>query len=142
MFKKNSNRTMKDWLKVLVLLLDEAVAIALVLAALWFFKISLPLWVAIVVALLLGAFAFVTHRLIIPSFHVRQVTGSEGMVGLEGEVIEPLKPNGVVMMEGEYWKARSVIGDVPAGEKVEVLGLNKLVLEVKRKKESDEQDGR
>ncbi|MEE9365225.1 MAG: NfeD family protein [Dehalococcoidales bacterium] len=134
--KENTKRTIKNWLIVLVLLLDEAVAVALVLAALWFFKISLPLWVAIVVALLLGACAFATHKLIIPSFHARQVTGSEGMVGLVGEVIEPLTPNGVITVEGEYWKARSVAGDIPAGEEVEVLGLDKLVLEVKCKKES------
>jgi len=136
MVKENTKRTIKDWLKVLILLLDEAVAVALVLAALWFFEISLPLWVAIVVALLIGAFAFVTHKLIIPTFHVRQVTGREGMVGLVGEVIEPLTPNGVIIMEGEYWKARSMAGDITAGEKVEILGLDKFVLKVKCKKES------
>ncbi len=132
---------MKDWLKVLVLLLDEAVAIALVLVALWFLNISIPLWTAIVVALLIGAFAFAIHKLIIPSFHVRQVTGPEGMVGLVGEVKEPLRPDGVITVQGEYWKARSVAGEIPAGEEVEVLGLNKLVLEVKSKEESGEQDG-
>ena len=136
MVKENTKRTIKDWLKVLVLLLDEAVAVALVLAALWFFKISLPLWVAIVAALLLGVFVFVIHKLVMPTFHARQVTGREGMVGLVGEVIEPLTPNGVIIMEGEYWKARSVAEDIPAGEKVEILGLDKLVLQVKCKKES------
>ncbi len=133
--KENTKRTIKNWLKVLVLLLDEAVAIALVLAALWFFKISLPLWLAIVVALLLGALAFGTHKLIIPSFHARQVTGREGMIGLVGEVIEPLTPSGVIRIEGEYWKARSVEGNVPAEQEVEILDLKQHVLEVKRKKQ-------
>lgn len=135
MVKENTKRTIKDWLKVLVLLLDEAVAIALVLAALWFFKISLPLWLAIVVALLLGTLAFVTHKLIIPSFHARQVTGREGMIGLVGEVIEPLTPSGVIRIEGEYWKARSVEGNVSAEQEVEILDLKQHVLEVKRKKQ-------
>jgi membrane-bound ClpP family serine protease len=135
-FKRNPNQKMKDWLKVFILLLDEVVAIALVLVALWYFEISLPLWVAVLVALLLGAFVFVIHRKIIPSFHVKQVTGSEGMVGLVGEVIEPLTPDGVIRVESEYWKARSVAGDIAAGEEVEVLGLDKLVLLVKSKKES------
>jgi membrane-bound serine protease (ClpP class) len=135
MVKENTKRTIKDWLKVLVLLLDEAVAIALVLAALWFFKISLPLWLAIVVALLLGTLVFVTHKLIIPSFHARQVTGREGMIGLVGEVIEPLTPSGVIRIEGEYWKARSVEGNVSAEQEVEILDLKQHVLEVKRKKQ-------
>ena len=115
MDKGNSSQTMKDWLKILVLLLDEAIAIALVIAILWFFKISLPLWVTIVIALLLGAFDFITHRKIIPSFHLRQVTGAEGMVGLEGEVVESLTPDGVVTVQGEYWKARSVDDNVETG---------------------------
>jgi len=135
MVKESTKRTIRDWLKITVLLLDEAVAIALVLGALWFFKVKIPLWIAVVVALLLGGIVFIIHKLVIPSFHVRQVTGSEGMVGLVGEVIEPLTPNGVITLEGEYWKARSVAGDIQAGEKVEVLGLDKLVLEVKCKKE-------
>jgi membrane-bound ClpP family serine protease len=135
MVKENTKRTIKDWLKVTVLLLDEAVAIALVLAALWFFKISLPLWLAIVVALLLGTLVFVIHKLIIPSFHARQVTGREGMIGLVGEVIEPLTPSGVIRIEGEYWKARSVEGNVPAEQEVEIMDLKQHVLEVKRKEQ-------
>ena len=128
-------RTIKDWLIVLILLLDEVAAVVLVLLVLWFFKIRIPLWIAIVAALLLGAFAFIVHKVVIPSFHMKQVTGSEGMIGLEGEVIQPLTPIGVVRVEGEYWKAKSVDDDILAGESVEVLRLNKLVLEVKRKEQ-------
>lgn len=128
-------RTIKDWLIVLILLLDEVAAVVLVLLVLWFFQIRIPLWVAIVLALLLGAFAFIVHKVIIPSFHMKQVTGSEGMIGLEGEVIEPLTPTGVVRVADEYWKAKSVDDDIPAGENVEVLRLNKLILEVKRKEQ-------
>jgi len=129
-------RKIKDWLIVLVLLLDEAAAVALVLLVLWFFKISIPLWAVIVAALLLGAFIFITHKVIIPSFHRKRVTGSEGMIGLEGEVIEALTPIGVVRVEDEYWKAKSVDNDIAAGENVEILGLSKLVLEVKRREHS------
>ena len=128
-------RTIKDWLIVLVLLLDEVAAVALVLLVLWFFKIRIPLSAAIVIALLLGGCVFITHKVIIPSFHQKRVTGPEGMIGIEGEVIEPLTPIGVVRVEGEYWKAKSVDEDIPAGEYVEILGLNKLVLEVKRKEQ-------
>ena len=135
MVKENTKRTAKDWIKITVLLLDEVIAIALVLGVLWFFKIEFPLWAAVVVALLLGGIAFITYKLIIPSFHARQVTGPEGMLGYVGEVMEPLTPQGTVKVEGEYWKARSVDGDVAAGESVEILGLDKLTLEVKHKAE-------
>ena len=135
MVKKNTKRTTKDWLKITVLLLDDVIAIVLVLGALWVFKVKIPLWAAIVVALLLGSIVFIIHKLVIPSFHARQVTGPEGMLGYVGEVMEPLTPKGTVKVEGEYWKARSVDGDVAAGESVEILGLDKLTLKVKHKAE-------
>jgi len=128
--------TIKDWLIVLVLLLDEAVALGLVLLVLWFFRIRISLPIVIVIALLLGTFAFITHKVIIPSFHKKQVTGSEGMIGLEGEVIEPLTPVGVIRVGGEYWKAKSVGENIAVGEEVEILRLNGLTLTVKLKNQS------
>ncbi len=126
-------RSIKDWLIVGLLLLDEVAALVLVLLVLWFFKIRISFEIVIVIALLLGTFVFITHKVIIPSFHKRKVTGSEGMMGLVGEVIEPLTPVGVVRVEGELWKAKSVEDDIAAGEDVEILRLEKLTLEVKRK---------
>ncbi len=126
-------RTIKDWLIFLVLLLDEAVALVLVLLVLSFFNIRIPLWVTIVIALLLGGYAFMVHKVIIPSFHKKRVTGSEGMIGLEGTVIKPLTPFGVIRIEGEYWKAKSFDENIAVGEEVEILRLNKLTLEVKCK---------
>ena len=127
-------RGIKDWLMVGLLLLDEVAALVLVLLVLWFFKIRISFEIAIVIALLLGTFVFITHKVIIPSFHKRKVTGSEGMIGLMGEVIEPLAPVGIVRVEGELWKAKVVDDDdIEAGEDVEILRLQKLTLEVRRK---------
>jgi len=117
----------------LVLLLDEAAVIGLVLLILWVLKINIPLPVTIVVALLFGALVFVTHKAVILSFHKKKVTGAEGLVGLEGEVIEPLTPSGVIRTNGEYWKAKSVGEDIAIGEEVEILGLKGLMLMVKLK---------
>jgi len=125
--------TIKDWLIVLVLLLDDAAALALVFLVLWLIGVRVPLWFGIVIGLLLGAFIFIIHKVVVPSFHKKQVTGAEGMVGLEGEVIKPLSPLGVVRVSGEYWKAISIEGHVAAGESIEILRLNRLRLEVKRK---------
>ncbi|MFC2017615.1 NfeD family protein [Chloroflexota bacterium] len=131
MLFRRMKRTIKDWLIVGVLLLDEAAAVGLVLLVLWFFRIRISLPVAIVIALLLGTFVFITHKVIIPSFHRKKVTGSEGMIGLEGEVIKPLAPVGVIRVRGEYWKAKSVGEHIAAGEEVEISGLNGLTLTVK-----------
>jgi len=126
-------RTLKDWLIFLVLLLDEAVAVGLVLLVLWAFDIGIPIWTAVVLALALGGIAFVFHRSVIPSFHRRRVAGVEAMVGMSGEVIEPLQPVGVVRVKGEYWKAESENGEVPAGQTVEVSSVKGLVLRVRRR---------
>lgn len=133
MFKKNSNQTMKNWLIVMICLLDEVAVVALVLLALWYFKIKLPVPVIIVLVLLLGALVFLTYRVIIPSFHRKQVTGREAMVGLEGTVTESLSPNGVVRVAGEYWQAISVDGNILVGEEIEVVASVKLTLTVKSK---------
>ena len=126
-------RTIKDWLIALVLLLDEVAALVLVLLVLSFFNMRIPLWVAIVIALLLGGFAFMVHKVIIPSFHKKRVTGSEGMIGLEGTVIEPLTPFGLIRIEGEYWKAKSVAENIEIGQEVEILGSAGLTLKVRVK---------
>ncbi len=123
----------KDWLKVFLLLLDEIALGGLILLGLWFFGIRIDLSMVIVIVLLVGLYAFVSHKLIIPSFHKQKVTGSEGMIGLEGEVIEPLTPLGVVRVKGEYWTAKSVAEDITADKDVEVLGVDGLVLAVKLK---------
>jgi len=130
---KSVKRSIKDWLIVLVLLLDEVAALVLVLLVLWFFKIEIPLPVMITIGLLLGTFAFVTHKVIIPSFHKKKVTGSEAMIGQEGQVTEPLTPVGVIRVGGEYWRAKSVGEDIAVGEDVEIVRLNRLTLEVKLK---------
>ncbi|MBA7527578.1 hypothetical protein ES705_19754 [subsurface metagenome] len=125
--------TIKDWLKVLVLLLDEAAAVVLVLLVLWVLEIKIPLPITIVTALLLGALVFVIHKAVIPTFHKKKVTGAEGLIGTEGEVIEPLTPVGVIRVEGEYWKAKSVGENIAVDEEVEILAVNGLTLKVKRK---------
>jgi membrane-bound ClpP family serine protease len=89
--------------------------------------------VAIPGALLLGLLAFITHKLVVPSFHVGQVTGREATVGMESEVMKTLKLTGVIRLEGENWAAKSVEGDILASQVVEIESINKLVLEVRRK---------
>ena len=126
-------RSVKDWLKVLVLLLDEAAVLVLVIIILRFFEIQIPLPVTIVIVLLLGIVVFITHKAVISSFHRRTVTGSEGMIGTQGQVVEPLKPRGAIMVNGERWKAISTGDDIDIHQDVEIVGIEGLTLKVKRK---------
>jgi len=123
----------KDWLKVLVLLLDEAAIVVVALLVIRFLKIEIPLPVTIVVVLVLGTLVFIVHKAVIPTFHKKQVTGSEGMIGLEGAVIEPLTPGGIIRVGDEYWKARSAGEDIAVGAEVEILGVKGLTLTVRLK---------
>lgn len=130
---KLTRRTAKDWLKVLVLLLDEVVVIFLVILALRFFEIKLPLIVTVTIALIAGILIFIVHKAVIPSFHQKQVTGREGMLGLQGTVVESLTPIGTVAVEGECWRAKSAEGNIEVEEEVEIIGIDGLTLRVQRK---------
>jgi len=126
-------RTAKDWLKILVLLLDEVAALFIVVLVLRFFEIKLPLPVTVIVALIAGTLIFIVHKAVIPSFHKKQVTGREGMIGLQGIVVESLTPIGVVTVGGEYWKAKSANENIDIDEDVEIIGIDGLTLRVQRK---------
>jgi membrane-bound ClpP family serine protease len=126
-------RTAKDWLKVLVLLLDEVAALFIVILVLRFFEIKLPLIVIVIIALIAGTLIFIVHRAVIPTFHKKQVTGREGMIGLQGRVVKSLTPIGVVTVAGEYWKAKSADENIEVDEDVEITGIDGLTLRVQHK---------
>ena len=132
---KQKSSGMKPWLIVLIALLDDIAAVALVLLLIWVFDVDIPLAVIIAIGVVLGAFAFIVHRAIVPSLRRKQETGSESMIGLMGEVTQELAPKGVIKVKGEYWQARSSGSNVKVGEDVEITGIDRLLLEVKRKEE-------
>ncbi len=123
----------KDWLLVFVFLLDDIAVAILVLLGLRFLGVDLSLPIEMALVAVLGSLAFLAHKAIIPTFHLKTTTGSEGMVGMCGEVIEPLAPVGLIKIAGECWKARSADERIDAGEHVEVLRVERLMLDVKRR---------
>ena len=127
------NKRAKGWLLVFVFLLDDIAVAVLVLLGLRFLGVDLSLPIELALVAVLGGFVFLAHKAIIPTFHLKAATGSEGMVGMSGKVVEPLAPVGLIKIAGECWKARSVDGRIDAGEHVEVLRVVRLMLDVKRK---------
>jgi membrane-bound serine protease (ClpP class) len=77
-----------------------------------------------------GVGMLVVSMLVVRTQFRRPTTGSEGMLGLRGEVRQRLAPQGMIFVAGEYWSARS---DVPIepGSTVEVTGIDGLVLHVR-----------
>jgi len=58
--------------------------------------------------------------------------GAEALVGGAGTAVTDLAPEGLVLLGGEQWSARSVEGRVGSGERVEVVGRDGLRLLVRR----------
>lgn len=129
---KPLRNTIIDWLKILVLLLDEAVVLILVILVLRYFNIRIPWPIATAIMVILGIFIFLLHKAVILSFRRQPASGSEAMIGTQGQVVQPLTPTGTITVRGERWKARSVDGNVATGENVEIVGLHGLTLQVKR----------
>ncbi len=133
MTDKRDTSTKKPWLLVLISLSDDIVILAVVVLLLWYFKVKLPLWAMILIGLALGGFIFVRTWAVLPSLRRKKITGAEGMIGMVGEVVESLTPEGVVKVSGEYWQAKSIDGDIETGEDIEILEINRLKLEVRRR---------
>jgi len=129
--KRPVKRTIADWIKVLILLLDEAAAVLLVILILHFMGIEIPLTVKITIGLIAGVFIIVIHIAVIPSFHRKQVTGREGMIGQQAKAVGPLTPSGTIIVDGERWKAKSVDNNIETGDDVEVVGTEGLTLKVR-----------
>lgn len=127
------NRIKKILLLMLVALIDDIAILAVVLLVLWLFKVKFTLPIISAISLLFIGRVYMTYCAVKHSIDKRQGAGSEVMIGLEGEVIEPLTPTGVVRVWGEYWKARSVGDDIAAGEDVEIVRVNRLSLDVRCK---------
>ncbi len=133
MNKKGEISVLKAWLIVVASLLDDAAVLVLIFLGLRFFHVEITWPIILVVALAIVTFFFIMHKAVVPSLRRRKVTSAEGMIGLTGEVMEPLKPEGIVKIKGEYWKARSVEGDIGVSDTIEVTGIDGLNLGVRRK---------
>jgi membrane-bound serine protease (ClpP class) len=99
---------------------------------LWWLKIPLTWPIFVLLIIFFAATVLIVHFLVIPAYHRKITTGREELIGLEGRVVETLKPNGTIKVNSEYWKAVSLEGNIEIGEKVEIAGSAGLLLKVKR----------
>ena len=126
-------KSLKDWLIILLYLLDDIAVIAIILVLLRFFNVAYSWPVILTVVFFLGIYAWVMHRMVIPALRKKVTTGSEGIYGQEGKVVKAIAPEGLIKVKGEYWQARSKGETIEVGQIVEVIAIEGLVLIVKAK---------
>ena len=97
-----------------------------------FLRVSLGAIVGVTAIFL--AFFLVVVAAVIRSRRRKVVTGREGLIGALGVVRQAIEPGqaGIVLTQGELWKAVAPDGRLDVGERVEVLAIDGLELQVRR----------
>jgi membrane-bound serine protease (ClpP class) len=78
-----------------------------------------------------GSFVLAVSYLVFRSQKEKLTLGIEGLIGEIGVVRDKLGPTGRIFVHGEYWKAQAD-NEIDVGENVEVLGVEGMVLKVRR----------
>jgi membrane-bound serine protease (ClpP class) len=111
--------------------------VSVTLGSIMLFDSSLPflrvsLMVILPVVIVTAVLFVLTFRIVYKAHRRRPVTGSEGLIGLQGKVISETGPEGgSVMAHGEIWSAWSE-ELIVAGEKIVVEAVNGLRLKVRK----------
>jgi membrane-bound serine protease (ClpP class) len=79
----------------------------------------------------LGSFVLAVSYLVFRSQKEKVTLGVEGLIGEIGLVKDKLSPTGRVFVHGETWRAEAD-NEIDVGEKVEVVGVEGMVLKVRR----------
>jgi membrane-bound serine protease (ClpP class) len=72
---------------------------------------------------------FFLGRLVFRSYRSGVKSGESRMIGLKGKALTEIAPEGRVIVQGEYWWARSR-ARITEGENVCVIGIDGLTLEI------------
>jgi len=107
----------------------------LVLGGMFLFDASVPSArvsraLVIAIALVMAAFFATAVRATMKARKLAKGAGPELVIGAIGRVTKALDPVGVVHVRSEHWTARSSRGNLAAGTKVRVVGVDRLTLEV------------
>lgn len=128
-------QSIRGWLRLLVLFLDDALIVFAVLLILWKLGVQLPAAAIMApIGIALAILIYLLNRVLLPFLIDTEGTPNpSNMIGLNGEVITPLSPEGVVKVRGELWRAVVANGEAESGQQVIVVGLEGLKLLVKLK---------
>jgi len=108
----------------------------MILGSLMLFKspdINVSLWIIIPSVLFIALFFLFAVSMGLHAQRRKAVTGAKGIIGEKGIVVKMLNPEGQVEVHGEIWKAESE-EKLKKGVKVEVTGIDGLIIKVRRLK--------
>ena len=93
---------------------------------------------AVSVELTLGVTLIIVALIVVVIFYMgveaqfrRVKTGKEALVGSKGIATTDLKPKGEIRVMGEFWEATAKDATISAGQAVEVIGMEGMLLVVK-----------
>jgi membrane-bound serine protease (ClpP class) len=90
-------------------------------------------WSVILASVIFTTFFFVVIiGLGVKAQRRKPTTGVEGLIGEIGDVVETLKPEGIVRVSGELWNAESLSGTIEKGGRIRVVKINGLKLLVEQ----------
>jgi len=113
--------------------LIEAIIVAVVLWGLPRLGVHMPLYGLILICVAFLIYAVISYNIGSRTLRKKPLPGFTTMVGVEGQVVSRLAPEGLVRIEGELWNARSENGPIDAGIDVIVISQNGLKLVVRPK---------
>ena len=121
----------------LILAIASTLAVEAALYTIWHWMlpemdIEMPLAALIAVMVAWAVFAAVNFWFVTRVMKRQAVVGLPTMVGGKGKVTSPLAPEGLVMIKGELWEAKSISGNIDKGEMVTVIEQDGLKLMVRR----------
>ena len=92
---------------------------------------GVSLWLVLTVVVLTAVFFLVVVAAAVRAMRRRSTTGAEALIGRLGRAKSDLSPEGVVILDGELWRARAVSTDVIASDStVRVVAREDLKLRV------------
>ena len=125
--------------RIAILSIDELVVLAFLIWGLPTLGIHLPLGAIIGITAGLVTKSAVTYRLAKPALIRKPRAGFDDMTGTRGKVLEPIDPEGLIIVDGEVWKARyndgSSSGDQQVGSEAIVVKREGLTLIVRNSEE-------
>jgi len=126
---------------VLATLAEEIALVVFVLLGLPMLGVEIPLGGLIAIMSGIAVYGVISYRLGSRALMKKPRAGLCEMVGLKGEVVETLAPDGVVKIGSEFWSARTGGPAIHKGEVVTVIERSGLQLVVKDADNSDDGGG-
>jgi membrane-bound ClpP family serine protease len=114
-------------------LLYEAIIVAVILWGLPRWDIHIPLYGLILICAAFAVFGVISFHIGSRTLRRKQLPGLTSMVGIEGQVVSRLAPEGFVRIGGELWNARAENGSIDVGTDVIVVRQSGLKVVVRRK---------